>query len=77
MFTGYLVDAENISQWGLQVTKENAYLFDQGELGEGPVCPPGTTLNGTAVKRLSSLQILSDCGIYDTILRMKTAEGYL
>lgn len=45
-------------------------MFDQRELGEGSVRPPGTTLNGTAVKLLRALHVLSDRGIDNTILRM-------
>lgn len=53
---------------GLLTVTEMAYLFNQGELGEGSVRPPGTTLDGTAVKLLGALHVLSDRGIYHPIL---------
>lgn len=49
---------------------EKTYLFNQGELGEGSVWPPGTTLNGAAVKLLRALHVLSDRGIDHIILRV-------
>lgn len=44
-------------------------MFDQGELREGSVGPPGTALDGTAVKFLRALHVLPDRGIDDAILR--------
>lgn len=49
-------------------------MFNQGELGEGSVRPPGTTLNGTAVKLLRALHVLSDRGIDNTVLRVRVTE---
>lgn len=49
-------------------------MFNQGELGEGSVRPPGTALNGTAVKLLRALHVLSDRGIDNTILRVTMTE---
>lgn len=62
-------------EWiGLQVIVGKAYLFNQGELGEGSVWPSGTTLNGTAVKLVRAFHVLSDRGIDHTILRGDNAD---
>ncbi len=55
-----------------KIPGEKTYLFNQGELGEGPVWPPGTTLNGTAVELVRALHVLSDRGIDHTILGVTT-----
>lgn len=63
-----------IARIELHIIEGTAYLFNQGELGEGSVGPPGTTLNWTAVELLRALHVLSDGRIHNTILTIPAKD---